>query len=447
MIHIDIVKSVDINAVVFSGNGAYNAFTEIVNEFNNYSKNNNLDINIHLTALLLNNFTSTLTDYETFLDYLFTKKSNKYDLIVYDNIYKKRYGPHLLDLKNILPKEHIDMYMKGISNQTCIYNDKIIGLQINIDVDFLYYHKNYLKTYNQKVPKTWDELIKVGKYILNEERKLNNTSLIGYNGFFLDSEGGTCSIYETIYSFRDSINSPFPGITSQKAIDALEKIKEVKNELSSERPTTTHYSEYSSKFREYIYEFIFGNKTALESLINVENLTKIHYISLKTNETSIGLILFIVNTIISLIMIGSLIFLFIDKFRYSFNILPKDYWIIYLLGLLLIINNFYTDIGKISIFKCHLRLYIVSIGNIIMNTLILIKPYTIESITYNNKIFQTFLTLMNKDNDEKTEKEIVNDLLEMANNKTITTVTTESSNSSIPDSLLQKIKNIIWETL
>ncbi|ORX85072.1 hypothetical protein BCR32DRAFT_242070 [Anaeromyces robustus] len=368
IIYTNIVKSVDINAVLFSDNGAFYAFTGMVNEFNNYSKNNNLDINIHLTALLQNNFTSTFTDYETFLDYLFTKKSNKYDLIAYDNVYKMRYGPHLLDLKNILPKEHIDMYMEGVSNQTCIYNDKIIGLQINIDVDFLYYHKNYLKTYNQKVPKTWDDLINVGKYILNEERKLNNTSLIGYNGFFLDSEGGTCSIYETIYSFRDSINSPFPGITSQKAIDALEKIKEVKNELSSGK---------ISIFKCHLRLFI--------------------------------------------ISIGS-----------TLSIIPLLYYLI---------NNFKVNVQIIVWINCHRKIFLslFIIIDIIMNTLILIKPYTIENIIYNNKIFQTFLTLMNKDNDEKTENEIVNDLLEMANNKTVTTITTESSNCSNPESLLHKI--------
>ncbi len=34
------------------------------------------------------------------------------------------------------------------------------------------------------MPKTWDELIETAKYILEEEKKLNNTALIGYNGLF-----------------------------------------------------------------------------------------------------------------------------------------------------------------------------------------------------------------------------------------------------------------------
>jgi len=43
---------------------------------------------------------------------------------------------------------------------------------------------NYLNKYNMKIPSTWNELIKTGKYILNQERKNNNTDIIGYNGFF-----------------------------------------------------------------------------------------------------------------------------------------------------------------------------------------------------------------------------------------------------------------------
>jgi len=42
-----------------------------------------------------------------------------------------------------------------------------------------------LDKYKRKVPKTWDELIETGKYILKEERELNHTDIIAYNGMFL----------------------------------------------------------------------------------------------------------------------------------------------------------------------------------------------------------------------------------------------------------------------
>jgi len=51
-------------------------------------------------------------------------------------------------------------------------------------------------------------------------------------GFLVD-EVGTCSIVESIHSYRDTPESPFPELTSQNAIDALEMMKTIKNEISS----------------------------------------------------------------------------------------------------------------------------------------------------------------------------------------------------------------------
>eukprot|EP00833_Pecoramyces_ruminatium_P018732 jgi/Orpsp1_1/1192764/evm.model.d7180000095714.1 len=97
----------------------------------------------------------------------------------------------------------------------------------------LYSNEKLLKKYNKRVPKTWDELIETGKYILNEEKKLNNTNLTIYNGLFNEKENGICSIYEFIYSFRDSVDSEFPDLLSQNALDALKMMKKIKNEISS----------------------------------------------------------------------------------------------------------------------------------------------------------------------------------------------------------------------
>ncbi|ORX85085.1 hypothetical protein BCR32DRAFT_265919 [Anaeromyces robustus] len=232
LICIDIGKSVDINTIIFSESGAYYVFPDIVNDFNKYSKINNLNININLSSITRTNFTHSAEDYESLLDYLFIKKSNKYDLVLYDSIHKTRFGPHLLNLKDRLSHEHVEMYMEGIANQTCIYNNKLIGMPIIVDVNVLYYNQDYLKQYNQSVPRIWDDLIKVGRYILDEEKKINNTNLIGYNGLFVDNEV-VCSTYEFLYSFRNSINSPFPEMTSQEAVNALEKIKKIKNTISS----------------------------------------------------------------------------------------------------------------------------------------------------------------------------------------------------------------------
>jgi len=48
----------------------------------------------------------------------------------------------------------------------------------------LYSNNYYLQKYNITIPKTWNELINITEYVLEEEHKLNNYNIIGYNGLF-----------------------------------------------------------------------------------------------------------------------------------------------------------------------------------------------------------------------------------------------------------------------
>eukprot|EP00833_Pecoramyces_ruminatium_P004711 jgi/Orpsp1_1/1178743/evm.model.c7180000066564.2 len=479
-------QTIDINAVAFSGNGAAPLYSNFINDFNTYSKENNLNINLNLNFVSNVNLVNGDVEYESFLDTLFMKKSKKYDIIFFDNIYRAKFGSYMLDLKNLLPKEHIDMYMEGIANQTCIFNNRIIGLPVVIDFNILYCNNEYLEKYKKDIPKTWDELISTSKYILKMEKELyNNTELFSYNGYFSDDEGGMCSIYEFIFSCRDSYTDLFPELYSQTYINALEKMKELKDEIGSDvlfkqdlsfvisqsaknsllffkfwympqssstykyvaipgikegisgsvvggpnvgisiysekskreavmkalkyitskemqrkyviriksfspipslyeeeevcktvncdffksiqlisRPTAVlkDYTNYSSKYRKYIYEFLYGDKSPMDVFQKIEDITKIYYISLDTTDTSVGLTLFIYEIILSTIFIGSLLFLYIEKFKPYFRILPNKYWIIYIIGQTLMLSNIFIDIGQKSILKCHLKLYIISIS-------------------------------------------------------------------------------------
>ncbi len=47
---------------------------------------------------------------------------------------------------------------------------------------FLFSNIELLNKYNKTIPETWDELIETTEYILDREKQLNNTDLIGYNG-------------------------------------------------------------------------------------------------------------------------------------------------------------------------------------------------------------------------------------------------------------------------
>jgi len=67
-----------------------------------------------------------------------------------------------------------------------------------VDCNVLYYNEEYLDRYGEKVPKTWDDFIKVGSHVLEGEKKANNTDFIAYNGYFA---GKLFKIYIYIYIF------------------------------------------------------------------------------------------------------------------------------------------------------------------------------------------------------------------------------------------------------
>jgi len=46
----------------------------------------------------------------------------------------------------------------------------------------LYVNRELFQKYELEYPKTWDELIEKGKFILDNERAKGNNELIGYNG-------------------------------------------------------------------------------------------------------------------------------------------------------------------------------------------------------------------------------------------------------------------------
>jgi len=342
-----------------------------------------------------------------------------------------------------MPKETVDMYMEGVASQTCVVQDRIVGFPVSIDYTVLYYNEQLLNQYGRTVPKTWDQLIETSEYIRNQT---NNSTIVYYNGLFDSAENGICSLYEFLYSYRDEVNSPFPKITSDEAIEALEKIKELKNRISSDdefkkedmytinaltsnnflflkywympgnpvkstlmpgkkegisgatiggyniginiyaskekkekaieaikyiaskdiqrkyiakenffspipslydedeicqivncnyyksiqligRPFNVmeDYDAYTNKVKEYTFEYLYGDnsKEAIDALKKIDDITRIYYLSLSTENSPAGLIVFILITATIVIMLLSLSFIFMKKFKPYFGFLPN----------------------------------------------------------------------------------------------------------------------------
>ncbi|KAL6605335.1 periplasmic binding protein-like II [Neocallimastix californiae] len=479
-------NTITINVLVQSEERIHSLLTK---DFNKFSKENGLNITLHLNLLTPQNMSYTVNNYQSMIENLLYKKSKKYDLIVFDNIYSKKFESYFLDLKDLLPQEHLDLYSEGIAAQTCIFNNKWVALPVTPLYSVLYSNMNYLNKYKKNIPKTWDELMETSKYIINEEKRLNNTSIVGYNGGFHNIEFGTCSLYEFIYSCRDSYESPFPDLLSNTTINALHQLKKIKNEISSDdyfrytnnevlsllnegnfvfikfwdlydfpnykktalpgikpglsgtviggnnigivkhiseerkkislqvlsyitsrdvhkkfvmekvifssipsfyyddevcsvldcefyrgfqpiaRPTwmieKNEWNVYSLKFRTYIYEFLYGNKTAEESLRKVVNILKVHSISFITddNDNNLGKIIFIILSVIFCIIIFSLIIPRIKLFSMYFKIFSYDFWIIHLVGSIILLFLCLMEFGEITSIKCKVKQAVLLLGN------------------------------------------------------------------------------------
>ncbi|ORX64985.1 periplasmic binding protein-like II [Anaeromyces robustus] len=232
-----IVKSINAITLRFVAN-SYSIFDDVfplmVNGFNAYSKENNLDIDLELTFFSEDNNTQGYIDLYATLN-LLKKKTNKYDIFAYDPLYLRSFTPYLIELDEWVDKELLDIYSTKEVLNISVFNNHRYGIPIILFYSVLFSNSNYLKKHNKGIPKTWDELIDTAKYILKEEKeKYNNTDLYGYNGFFPNGENSMSTFYQLLYSYRDDIDSPLPDIKSQNAIDALNKIKQIQNEISSE---------------------------------------------------------------------------------------------------------------------------------------------------------------------------------------------------------------------
>jgi len=48
----------------------------------------------------------------------------------------------------------------------------------------MYSNRHLLDKYEKPIPKTWDELLATAKYIIENEKKERNDTIVGYNGLF-----------------------------------------------------------------------------------------------------------------------------------------------------------------------------------------------------------------------------------------------------------------------
>jgi len=214
--------------------------------------------------------------------------------------------------------------------------------------------------YNIGVPKTINEELKkrvgtVLSYILSEELQkkliLEFNILSAISGIFNDKE--ICQSLDC-HLFKK-----------------LQPVQRLSTELYS-------YDEYSEQFRNYFYDYLYGDKTAYESIKNIDDITKIYVVSLSTEETVIGLIVTIFVCVFLFGVALSVVLLLMRNILDYFSFFPFDLWIIGIMGSVLIICVCFLELENVTVVKCHLRQFFLSFG------------YTISIIPFIYKLILNF---------------------------------------------------------
>ena len=103
----------------------------LVDNFNQYSKENNLDIELSMELFsVLNTTYTTTSEYGSTIDSLLLRKSKKYDIYCYDPVYIRKFAPHLENLKPHIQKENIELYITGNAPKVSVVNNEWVGLVI-----------------------------------------------------------------------------------------------------------------------------------------------------------------------------------------------------------------------------------------------------------------------------------------------------------------------------
>jgi len=126
---------INILSYSFDDTNTLDSNTYFENIFNEYARKNHMNIIIEVEVMKFENPTDSYSNFKLFVE-LSLKKSNiiktsnnekihngKLNIYFYNVKYTNIYGPYLLDLKENLLKEHIEVYDSKILNEACTYNN------------------------------------------------------------------------------------------------------------------------------------------------------------------------------------------------------------------------------------------------------------------------------------------------------------------------------------
>lgn len=125
--------------------------------------------------------------------------SSDIDVFQIDVIWPGILANYFIDLNKYMGDDAKQHFKAIIKNNTV--DGRLVAMPWYTDAGVLYYRKDLLDKYGEKVPQTWDQLTKTAEKIQDGERKAGNAKMWGYVFQGRAYEGLTCDALEWVASY------------------------------------------------------------------------------------------------------------------------------------------------------------------------------------------------------------------------------------------------------
>ncbi len=128
----------------------------------------------------------------------FGAKSGEVDVLMVDVVWPGIVKEHLVDLAPYAKGVQAQHFPAIIANNTV--DGKLLAMPWFTDAGLLFYRKDLLEKYREKVPATWTELTATAQRIQDAERKAGNKDMHGFLFEGKPYEGLSCNAFEWVAS-------------------------------------------------------------------------------------------------------------------------------------------------------------------------------------------------------------------------------------------------------
>ncbi len=130
---------------------------------------------------------------------MFAAKSADLDIVNVDVVWPGIIKDHLIDLRPYTGGAEKVHFPAIVANNTV--DGRLVAMPWFTDAGMLYYRRDLLDKYGERVPSTWEDMARIAKRIQDAERKAGRTDLHGYLFQARAYEGLSCNVMEWFTSY------------------------------------------------------------------------------------------------------------------------------------------------------------------------------------------------------------------------------------------------------